>query len=138
MQKIEILDLLYGQITWDQVYLAMVLWALQLMGSRYQLLRQHLKLRFPSDTKELLKESYETLDKIMTMITQWDTLTMSYQNTKEIKGQADENKQIALNIMCEMLGLPLQNDESADNTCPYREKPQQTREQYLIGNLMKT
>ena len=36
MQKIENLDLLYGQITWDQVYLVMVLWALQLMGSRYQ------------------------------------------------------------------------------------------------------
>jgi hypothetical protein len=44
MQKIEDLNLLYGQITWDEVYLAMVLWALQLMGSKYQLLRQHIKL----------------------------------------------------------------------------------------------
>ncbi len=39
MQKIEDLNLLYGQITWEQVYLAMILWALQLMGGRYQLLR---------------------------------------------------------------------------------------------------
>ena len=56
MQKIENLNLLYGQITWDQVYLAMVLWALQLMGSKYQLLRQHIKLKLPSETKEILKE----------------------------------------------------------------------------------
>ncbi len=44
--------------------LAMVLWALQLMGGRYQLLRQHMKFKLPSDTKELLKEPNETLDKI--------------------------------------------------------------------------
>ena len=56
MQEIENLDLLYGQITWEQVYLAMVLWALQLMGSRYKPLREHMKLKLPSNTKELLKE----------------------------------------------------------------------------------
>ena len=69
MQKIEDLDLLYGQITWDQVYLAMVLWALQLMGSKYQLLKQHAKFKLPSDTKELLKEPNETLDKVIEMMT---------------------------------------------------------------------
>ena len=107
MKKIENLDIFYGQITWDQVYLVMVLWVFQVMDNMYQLLRQHKKIRLPSDTvtKELLKEPYETLDKIITMITQWDTLTMSYHNTKapEMKGRTDENKQIALNIMCEML-----------------------------------
>ena len=56
MQKIENLDLPYGQITWGQVHLAMVLWALQFMDNRYQLLRQHIKFKIPSDTKELLKE----------------------------------------------------------------------------------
>ena len=60
MQKIEDLNLLYGQITWDQVYLAMVIWALELMGGKYQLLRQHVKLMLPSKTKELLKEPNET------------------------------------------------------------------------------
>ena len=61
MQKIEDLNLLYGQITWDQVYLAMVIWALELMGGKYQLLRQHVKLMLPSKTKDLLKEPNETL-----------------------------------------------------------------------------
>ena len=56
MQEIENLDLLYGQITWEQVYLVMVLWALQFMSSRYKPLREHMKLKLPSDTKELLKE----------------------------------------------------------------------------------
>ena len=85
MYKIEHLNLLYGQITWDQVYLAMVLWALQLMGSKYQLLRQHVKLGLPSDTKELLKEPNETLDKVIDMTRKWDSPTISYHNTKEIK-----------------------------------------------------
>jgi len=60
MQKIEDLNLLYGQITWEQVYLVMVLWALQLMGRRYQLPSPHMKFKLPSNTKELLKEPNET------------------------------------------------------------------------------
>jgi hypothetical protein len=36
MQKIENLNLLYGQISWDQVYLVMVLRTLQLTGNKYQ------------------------------------------------------------------------------------------------------
>jgi hypothetical protein len=128
MQKIEDLNLLYGQITWEQVYLAMILWALQLMGGRYQLLRQHMKFKLPSDTKELLKEPNETLDKIITMITQWDTSTMSHKNQKEQRETAD-NKQMVLNIMCNMLDLPLQDDTSTDETCSYCKKPHHTREQ---------
>ena len=54
---------------------------------------------------------------------------MSYHNTKEMKDQTEETKQITLNIMCEMLGLPLRK-VSADDTCPYCEKPHHTREQY--------
>jgi hypothetical protein len=128
MQKIEDLNLLYGQITWEQVYLAMVLWALQLMGGRYQLLRQHMKFKLPSETKEFLKEPNETLNKIITMITQWDTSTMSHQNQKEQREKAD-NKQMVLNMMCNMLDLPLQDDTSTDETCSYCKKPHHTREQ---------
>jgi len=77
MQKIEDLDLLYGQITWDQVYLTMVLWALQLMGGKYQVLRRHIKPELPSATKEILNEPRETLDKVMEMISKWETPTKS-------------------------------------------------------------
>ena len=86
-----------------------------------------MKLKLPSNTKELLKEPNETLNKIIAMITQWDTSTMSHQNQKE-KQQAD-NKQMVLNIMCNMLDLPLQDDTSTDETCSYCEKPHHTREQ---------
>ena len=106
----------------------MVLWALQLMGSRYKPLREHMKLKLPSNTKELLKEPNETLDKIMTMMTPWENPTMSFHDTKEMKDQTEETKQIALKIMCEMLGLPLRHVR-ADDTCPYCEKPHHTREQ---------
>ncbi len=58
-----------------------------------------------------------------------DSPAMSYHNTKEIKGQTNDGKQIALNIMCDVIGLPLQNLQSADATCPYCEKPRHTREQ---------
>ena len=129
MQKIEDLNLLYGQITWDQVYLAMVFWTLQLMEGNYQLLRTHVKFNLPSETKELLKQPNETLDKVIEMIRKWDTPTMSYHNTKEMKGQTNDGKQIALNIMCDMIGLPLQNLQSEDDTCPYCEKLHHTREQ---------
>ena len=54
---------------------------------------------------------------------------MSYHNTKEMKGQTSDGKQIALNIMCDMIGLPLQNLQSVDDTCPYCEKSHHTREQ---------
>ncbi len=74
-----------------------------------------MKFKLPSDTKELLKEPNETLDKIITMITQWDTSTMSHKNQKEQREKAD-NKQMVLNIMCNMLDLPLQDDTSTDET----------------------
>ena len=89
VQKIEDLDLLYGQITWEQVYLAMVLWALQLMGSKYQVLRRYIKMNLPSATKEILNEPRETLDKVMEMISKWETPTMSYQTTRRIHERTD-------------------------------------------------
>ena len=116
MQKIEDLNLLYGQITWDQVYLAMVIWALELMGGKYQLLRQHVKLMLPSKTKELLKEPNETLDKVIDMARKWESPAMSYHYAKEIKGQTDGYKQVAFKIMCDMIGLPLQHLQSAAAT----------------------
>ena len=48
----------------------------------------------------------------------WKTPTVSYQN-----------KQVALHIMCEILGLPPQNIQGVDDVCPYCEKPHHTREQ---------
>jgi len=48
-----------------------------------------------------------------------------------MKGQTYEAKQVALNIMCKMLGLPLQNIQGTDNTCPYCESPHHTREQCM-------
>ena len=89
-----------------------------------------MKFKLPSDTKEPLKEPNETLDKIITMVTQWDTSTMSHQNQKEKQEQTDVNKQMTLNIMCNMVDLPLQSDECVDDTYPYScEKPHHTREQ---------
>ena len=83
------------------------------------------------DTKELIKNPNETLDNVIKMVTQWDTQSMSYRQEKGIHQQkhTDVNKQMTVNIMCNMLDLPLQNDESMDDTCPYCEKPRHTREQ---------
>jgi hypothetical protein len=39
MKSIEDLNLLYGEISWDQIYLAIVIWALELMENKYKLLR---------------------------------------------------------------------------------------------------
>jgi len=48
-----------------------------------------------------------------------------------MKGQTYEAKQVALDIMCKMLALPLQSIQGADNTCPYCESPHHTREQCM-------
>ena len=59
---------------------------------------------------------------------------MSYRPEKGIQKQeqVDVNKQMTLNLMCNMLDLPLQNDESTDDTCPYCERPHHAREQYWM------
>ena len=88
-------------------------------------------MNLPSATKDILNEPKETLDKVMVMISRWETPMLRCQTTKEMKGQTYEAKQVALNIMCEMLGLPLQNIQGADNTCPYSESPHHTREQCM-------
>ena len=48
-----------------------------------------------------------------------------------MKGQTHEVKQVALNIMCKMMDLSLQNIQGTDNTCPYCESPHHTREQCM-------
>ena len=73
MKAIENLNLLYGEITWEQTYLTIVIWSLELMDNSYRLLRQHMKFKLPSDTKELLKNPNETLDNVIKMVTQLDT-----------------------------------------------------------------
>jgi hypothetical protein len=83
----------------------------------------------PSKTKELLKEPNETLDKVIDMSRKWESPSMSYHYAKEIKGQTNGDKQVALKIMCDMIGLPLQHLQSAADACPYCEKPRHTREQ---------
>jgi hypothetical protein len=127
MKAIEDLNLLYGEITWEQTYLAIVIWALELMDDRYKLLRQHMKFKLPSDTKELLKNPNETLDNVIKMVTQWDTKSMSYQEDNGI-GHRD-HKQKTLTIMSKMLGLPLRNNTGTDEACPYCKKPHHTLKQ---------
>ena len=105
MKAIEDLNLLYGEITWEQTYLAIVIWALELMDDRYKLLRQHMKFKLPSDTKELLKNPNETLDNVIKMVTQWDTQSMSYQEDNGIQQRDYQQKTLT---MCKMLGPPLQ------------------------------
>ena len=57
---------------------------------------------------------------------------MSYHYAKDIKGQTDGYKQVALKIMFDMIGLPLQHLQSVDDACPYYEKPHHTREQCRV------
>ena len=73
MKSIEDLNLLYGEISWDQIYLAIVKWALELMENKYKLLRQNMKFNLPTTTKALLENPTDTLDQIIKMVTQWDT-----------------------------------------------------------------
>ena len=130
MKEIEDLNLLYGEITWEQTYLAIVMWALELMDDRYKLLRQHMKLRLPSDTKGLLKNPNEALDNVIKMVTQWDTQSMSYRKEKGIQQQ--DYKQKTFNIICNMLDLPLRNDTSTDEACPYCKKFNHTLKQCWV------
>jgi hypothetical protein len=127
MKAIEDLNLLYGEITWEQTYLAIVIWALELIDDRYKLLRQHMKFKLPSDTKELLKNPNETLDNVIKMVTQWDTQSMSYQEDNGLSQR--DHKQKTLTIMSKMLGLPLQNNTGTDEACPYCKKPHHTLKQ---------
>ena len=56
-----------------KVYLAIVIWALELMENKYKLLRQHMKFNLPTTAKALLESPTDTLDQIIKMVTQWDT-----------------------------------------------------------------
>jgi hypothetical protein len=73
----EDLNLLYGAISWDQIYLAIMVWALELMEDKYRQLRQHMKFNLPGTTKELLENPIDTLDQIIRMVTKWDGTQVS-------------------------------------------------------------
>ena len=40
------------------------MWTLELMDNRFRLLRQHMKFKLSSDTKELIRNLSETLDNV--------------------------------------------------------------------------
>ena len=63
------MNLLYGDISWDQIYLAIVIWTLELMEYKYRQLRQHMKFNLSGTTKVLLENPIDTLDQIIRMVT---------------------------------------------------------------------
>ena len=73
MKLIEDLNFLYGDISWDQIYLAIVIWALELMENKYRQVRHHMKFSLPGPTKTLLGNPIYTLHQIIRMVTKWDT-----------------------------------------------------------------
>ena len=73
------MNLLYGEISWNQIYLAIVIWALELMENKYKQLRQHMKFNLPGTTKALLENPTDTLDQIIRMVTKWGTAQVTSQ-----------------------------------------------------------
>ena len=73
------LELANGEISWDQIYLAIVIWSLELMEKKYRQLRQHMKFNLPGTTKALLENPIDTLDQIIRMVTKWDTAQVTSQ-----------------------------------------------------------
>ena len=92
-KSIEDLNLLYGEISWDQIYLAIVIWALELMKNKYKLLRQHMKFNLPTTTKALIENPTDTLDQIIKMVTQWDT----NQAASHLKNAMDRKRDMGRN-----------------------------------------
>jgi hypothetical protein len=43
--------LLYGAISWDQIYLVIVVWVLELMEDKYMQIRQHVKFNLPGNNQ---------------------------------------------------------------------------------------
>jgi hypothetical protein len=71
-KSIEDLILLCGAIHWEQIYLAIVVWALELMEDECRQLRQHMKFNLPGTTKALLDTPIDTGDQMIRMVTKWD------------------------------------------------------------------
>ena len=75
--------------------------------------------------KENLTYEMKATDSVLTYCPHDDAYTVMAISHKEEKRQAN-------NSMCDMIGLPLQNLQSADDTCPYCEKPRHTQQQCLV------
>ena len=139
MKSIEDLNLLYGEISWNQIYLAIVMWALELMENKYKLLRQHMKLNLPKSTKALLENPTDTLDQIIKMVTQWDT----NQVTSYMKNAMDRKRDMGrdtktLHIVANLLDIPMIQQETpkavaynttAETDCSYCKQKNHTLEQ---------
>jgi uncharacterized coiled-coil protein SlyX len=107
-KSIEDLNLLYGAISWDQIYLAIVVWALELMDNKYVQLRQHMKFNLPGTTKALLENPIDTLDQIIRMVTKWDStqVTLRLKNAMGRRRNMDRRAD-TLYIVAELLDIPV-------------------------------
>jgi hypothetical protein len=113
MKSIEDLNLIYGEISWDQIYLDIVIWTLELMENKYKLLRQHMKFNLPTTTKALLENPTDTLDQIIKMVTQWDT----NQVASHLKNAVDRKRDMVrntktLHIVANLLDIPMIQQET--------------------------
>ena len=139
MKSIEDLNLLYGEISWNQIYLAIVIWALELMENRYKLLRQHMKFNLPTTTKALLENPTDTLDQIIKMVTKWGT----NQVASHLKNAVDRKRDMGrntktLHIVATLLDIPMIQQETpkavayhttAETDCSYCKQKNHTLEQ---------
>ena len=107
-KSIEDLNLLYGAISWDQIYLAIVVWALELMEDKYRQLRQHMKFNLPGTTKALLENPIDTLDQIIRMVTKWDGTQVTPQMRNAMVRRSDLGSDTrTLHIVTELLDIPM-------------------------------
>jgi hypothetical protein len=139
MKSIEDLKLLYGEISWDQINLAIVIWALELMENKYKLLRQHMKFNLPTTTKALLENPTDTFDQIIKMVTQWDI----NQVASHLKNAVDRKRDMGrntktLHIVANLLDIPMIQQETpkavaynttAETDCSYCKQKNHTLEQ---------
>ena len=106
------MNLLYGDISWDQIYLAIAIWALELMENKYKQLRQHMKFNLPGKTKALLENPVDTLDQIIRMVTKWDTTQVTFQMRNVMKRKRDMGRNTkTLHIVAGLLDIPMIQQE---------------------------
>ncbi len=116
-KSIEDLNLLYGAISWDHIYLAIVVWALELMEDKYRQLRQHMKFNLPGTTKALLENPIDTLDQIIRRVTKWDgtQVTPQMRNAMVRRREMGRNVRI-LHIVTELLEIPMIQQDMVNAT----------------------
>jgi hypothetical protein len=116
-KSIEDLNLLYGAISWDQIYLAIVVWALELMEDKYMQLRQHMKFNLPGTTKALLENPIDTLDQIIRMVTKWDGTQVTPQMRNAMVRTRDTGRNTrTLHIVTELLEIPMMKQDMISAT----------------------